>query len=54
MATFEQELQELIERRLPHEELEPLVKALHEKYGRELPPAITGTLEITEPEDKLR
>ena len=53
--TFEEELRQLLEEHkgLPHEHVEHLVKALHGKHGREVPPPITGTIEAVEPEDKL-
>jgi hypothetical protein len=52
-VTFEQELHELLARKLSFEELEPLVVELHRKHDREVPPPIVGTMEAVDPEDKF-
>jgi hypothetical protein len=53
MSTFEEELRDLLEQNkdLPFEHVEHLVKALHDKHGRKVPPPITGTVQAQEPED---
>ena len=55
--TFEEELRVLIaDARLTgiaHEQLERSVVELHRRYGREVPPPIVGTLQLTEPDDSL-
>lgn len=55
---FEEELRKLIDHArlidLEHEELEMRVAELHRKHGREVPPPITGTLTVTEPNDRLK
>lgn len=53
--TFDEELKALLDKArvdgTPHEQVEAAVAELHRKHGREVPPPITGTIAITEPED---
>lgn len=51
--TFEEELKALIERGLSFEDLEREVADLHRRYGREVPAPVSGTITVTEPEDKF-
>jgi len=55
---FETELVKMVEdaqwQGMPDWVLVSKVALLHRKHGREIPPPITGTLTITEPEDRLR
>lgn len=51
--SFEQELHELLRKKLTFEELEPLVVALHQKHGKQVPPPVTGTMHVIDPEDKF-
>jgi hypothetical protein len=51
---FEDELRELVTRwQGGVEELQAKVAELFRKHGREVPPPITGTMAITDPEDKF-
>ena len=56
--TFEEELRVLIaDARLTgiaHEQLERSVVELHRRYGREVPPPITGMLALAEIDDEVR
>ena len=51
--TFDEELKALIEQMLPFDELEVAVAELHRKHGREIPPPVTGTVTISEPDDRF-
>jgi hypothetical protein len=55
--TFEEELHALIanarEEKLTHAQLEIAVAELHRKHGRKVPPPITGTMNLTEPDDSF-
>lgn len=53
--TFDEMLTELIERaratKMPQDQLEAAVREFHQQNGREVPPPITGSVAIKEPED---
>jgi hypothetical protein len=50
---FDEELAVLLKSGLPFEELQEAVVKLHHKHSREVPPPVTGTMELAEPEDSF-
>jgi hypothetical protein len=52
--TFDEELTRLAKSELPLEEKQAAIAELYRRQGREVPPPITGTLNITEPKDTFR
>lgn len=57
MMVFEDALGILLKRaqeeNWPWKQLEAAVADLHQQYNREVPPPITGTVTVVEPEDKF-
>lgn len=53
--SFEEELTALLNASVGarFEDIEKAVAKLHRKYGREVPPPVTGTIEPIEPEDRF-
>jgi hypothetical protein len=53
---FDDELKGLLDlyKFKPFAEQEKAVAALHRKHGREVPPPITGTINVTEPKDAFK
>jgi hypothetical protein len=55
--TFEQELIALVEKAradgTPQADVEEAVAELHQRHDKKIPPPITGTITVTEPEDSL-
>jgi hypothetical protein len=50
---FAEELVELIQSGLPFEEMQVAVGELFHKHGREVPPPVTGSIALKEPEDRF-
>ena len=53
--SFQEELTALLNASVgaKFEDIEKAVKELHRKHGREVPPPITGTMQVTDPEDRF-